>query len=106
MKGEQRKGSPLLTAHVSIQSTNGYIGPDSDSEVYAAAVAFVQRHSTAIRRQLAQQELSASEKTLIGCRTTWSYWNGKRNERQQVLSRAMSAQLKLLRNDHDTSRNG
>ena len=64
MKGEQRKGSPLLTAHVSIQSTNGYIGPDSDSEVYAAAVAFVQRHSTAIRRQLAQQELSASEKDL------------------------------------------
>lgn len=64
MKGEQSKGSPLLTAYVSIQSTNGYIGPDSDSAVYASAVAFVQRHSTAIRRQLAQQELSASEKDL------------------------------------------
>lgn len=64
MKGEQSKGSPLLTAYVSIQSTNGYIGPDSDSATYAAAVAFVQRHSNAIRRQLAQQELAAAEKDL------------------------------------------
>lgn len=65
MKGEQSKGSPLLTAYVSIQSTIGYIGPNSDSTVQAAAIAFVQRHSTALRRQLAQQELTASEKDLL-----------------------------------------
>lgn len=65
MKGEQSKGSPLLAAYVSIQSTTGYIGPNSDSTVQAAAIAFVQRHSTALRRQLAQQELTASEKDLL-----------------------------------------
>lgn len=65
MKGEQSKGSPLLTAYVSIQSTTGYIGPNSDSTVQAAAIAFVQRNSTALRRQLAQQELTASEKDLL-----------------------------------------
>ncbi len=69
MKVEQRKGSPLLTAHVAIFTTAGYVGPDSDPKVYAAGEAFVQQHSTAIRRQLAQQELSLAEKALTRART-------------------------------------
>jgi hypothetical protein len=69
VKAEQRKGSPLLTAHVAIFTTAGYIGPNSDANVYAAATAFVQQHSTALRRQLAQQELTEAEKGLARLRT-------------------------------------
>jgi hypothetical protein len=70
MKAEQRKGSPLLTAHVAIFTTQGYVGPNSDAKVYEAATAFVQQHSTALRRQLAQQELTGSrEKGLARLRT-------------------------------------
>jgi hypothetical protein len=68
VKAEQRKGSPLLTAHVAIFTTAGYIGPNSDAKVYAAATAFVQQHSTALRRQLAQQELTEAEKGLARLR--------------------------------------
>ena len=72
MKAEQRKGSPLLTAHVAIFTTQGYVGPNSDAKVYEAATAFVQQHSTALRRQLAQQELTEAEKGLARLRTDQS----------------------------------
>jgi len=64
MKAEQRKGSPLLTAHVAILSTNGFIGPNSDAKIFEAAKAFVQQRNTQLRRQLAEQELSLGEKGL------------------------------------------
>jgi len=69
VKAEQRKGSPLLTAHVAIFTTTGYIGPNSEAKVYEAAQAYVQQHSTALRRQLAQQELTGGEKDLARLRT-------------------------------------
>lgn len=64
MKAEQRKGSPLLTAHVAILATNGFVGPNSDSKVFDAAKSFVQQRSTQLRRQLAEQELTLGEKGL------------------------------------------
>ncbi len=64
MKAEQRKGSPLLTAHVAILATNGFIGPNSDAKIFDAAKAFVQQRSTQLRRQLAEQELTLGEKGL------------------------------------------
>jgi hypothetical protein len=69
VKAEQRKGSPLLTAHVAILTTAGYVGPTSEAAVLDAAKSFVQMHSTAIRRQLAQQELSEAEKGLSRLRS-------------------------------------
>ncbi|MEZ4807360.1 MAG: hypothetical protein R2815_07775 [Flavobacteriales bacterium] len=68
VKAEQRKGSPMLTAHVAILAREGYLGPDSDPGSFEGAKAFVQLHSTAIRRQLAQQELSDAEKGLARLR--------------------------------------
>lgn len=64
MKAEQRKGSPLLTAHVAILATNGFIGPNSEDKVFDAAKAFVQQRCTQLRRQLAEQELTLGEKGL------------------------------------------
>ncbi|HRH70309.1 MAG TPA: hypothetical protein PLB89_12450 [Flavobacteriales bacterium] len=64
MKAEQRKGSPLLTAHVAILATGGFIGPSSDARVFDAAKAFVQQRNTQLRRQLAEQELTLGEKGL------------------------------------------
>ncbi len=58
VKAEQRKNSPLITAHVAILTTAGYVGPTTNERAYEAARAFVQQHSTALRRQLAQQELT------------------------------------------------
>lgn len=64
VKADQRKGSPMLTAQVAILTTAGYVGPDSDPAVLDAAKAFVQLHSTAIRRQLAQKELTDAQRGL------------------------------------------
>ena len=50
VKAEQRKGSPLLTAHVAILTTAGFVGPSSDDKVFDAAQAFVQ---TALQRHCA-----------------------------------------------------
>lgn len=72
VKAEQRKGSPLLTAHVAIMTTQGYVGPGGDAVVLEAAKAYVHRHSTALRRQLAQQELSDAEKGLARLRNDLS----------------------------------
>jgi hypothetical protein len=72
VKAEQRKGSPLLTAHVAILTTQGYVGAGGDPAVLEAAKAFVQRHSTALRRQLAQQELTDAEKGLSRLRNELS----------------------------------
>ena len=64
VKAEQRKGSPLLTAHVAILTRNGWVTTGSDDKVLEGARSFVQQHSTALRRQLAQQELTDAEKGL------------------------------------------
>ncbi len=64
VKAEQFKGSPLLTAHVAIFTKSGFVGPDSDQRIFDGAKAFVQQRSTALRRQLATQELSLAEKGL------------------------------------------
>ncbi len=72
VKAEQRKGSPLLTAHVAFLTSAGYVGPSSDDKIFNGAQAFVQQHSTALRRQLAQQELTDAEKGLARLRTELS----------------------------------
>lgn len=64
VKAEQRKNSANLTAHVAIMTTAGFVGPSSEAAVFEAAKAFVQQRSTALRRQLAEQELSLAEKGL------------------------------------------
>lgn len=94
MKAEQRKGSPLLTAHVAIFTTGGYVGPDSDPKVYAAGEAFVQQHSTALRRQLAQQELSLAEKALARASTELSGLKREKERAEQsvVKSRQKAAE--------------
>lgn len=91
MKAEQRKGSPLLTAHVAIFTTAGYVGPDSDPKVYAAGQAFVQQHSTALRRQLAQQELSLAEKALGRARTELA---GLKREKERAEQSVVKSQQK------------
>jgi len=83
MKAEMRKGSPLLTAHVAIFTIDGYISPNSERRQYEAALAFVQQRSTALRRQLAQQELSNAEKELS--RST-SERDGLTREKERALS--------------------
>ncbi len=62
VKAEQRKGSPSLTAHVAILTRNGWVTTGADEKVLEASRSFVQQHSTALRRQLAQQELTDAEK--------------------------------------------
>ena len=64
MKAEQRKGSPLLTAHVAILTKSGFLGPDSDAKAFEGGKSFVQQRCTQLRRQLAEQELTLGEKGL------------------------------------------
>lgn len=64
VKAEQRKNSPNLTAHVAIMTTAGFVGPASETTVFEGAKSFVQQRSTALRRQLAEQELSLAERGL------------------------------------------
>lgn len=64
VKAEQRKNSPNLTAHVAILTTAGFVGPNSDPRAFDGAKGFVQQRSTALRRQLAEQELSLAERGL------------------------------------------
>lgn len=64
VKAEQRKNSPNLTAHVAILTTAGFVGPNSDPQAFDGAKDFVQQRSTALRRQLAEQELSLAERGL------------------------------------------
>ena len=62
VKAEQRKGAPLLTAHVAVLTTAGWLSPQSEPIRYEAAKSFVQERSTALRRQLAQQALTDAER--------------------------------------------
>ncbi|MCB9164251.1 MAG: hypothetical protein H6592_07430 [Flavobacteriales bacterium] len=64
VKAEQRKNSANLTAHVAILTVDGFVGPSSDAKVFEEARAYVQQQSTALRRQLAEQELSLAERGL------------------------------------------
>lgn len=64
VKAEQRKGQPTVLAHVAIQTTAGFVSPNSEARVYDAGLAFVQQRSTQLRRQLAEQELSLAERGL------------------------------------------
>lgn len=64
VKSEQRKNSPNLTAHVAIMTTAGFVGPNSEARVFEGAKAYVQQRSVALRRQLAEQELSLAERGL------------------------------------------
>lgn len=64
VKAEQRKGSPMLTAHVAIFTRNGWVGPDSDPKVYEAAERFVGERTTVLRRQLAQTAVDKAQNVL------------------------------------------
>lgn len=64
VKAEQRKGSPMLTAHVAIRTREGWLGPDADAKVYDAAERYVSERTTALRRHLAQEALDAGTKQL------------------------------------------
>ncbi|MBX2972214.1 MAG: hypothetical protein KF797_03860 [Flavobacteriales bacterium] len=64
VKAEQRRNSPNLTAHVAIMTTAGFVGPNSEARALDGAKTFVQQRSTALRRQLAEQELSLAERGL------------------------------------------
>lgn len=66
MKAEQRKGSPLLTAHIAILTKSGFLGPESDTKAFEGGKSFVQQRCTQLRRQLAEQELTLGEKGLAG----------------------------------------
>lgn len=68
VKAEQRKGQPSVVAHVAIQTTGGFVSPNSESRVYDGGLAFVQQRSTQLRRQLAEQELSLGERGLAKLR--------------------------------------
>lgn len=61
---EQRRASPFLTAYVAIQTTAGFIAPNSDPTALEAARAFVMQRTNALRRQLVQQELTTAENGL------------------------------------------
>lgn len=64
VKAEQRKGSPMLTLHVAMLTTAGWVGPDSDQRALEGGKAFVRDRCTQLRRQLAQQELTDAERAL------------------------------------------
>lgn len=81
VKAEQRKGSPMLTAHVAILTTAGYVGPSSDERVFEAAKSFVQQRSNDLRRQLAQQELTTAEK---GLRDLQNQLDGLQREKERA----------------------
>ncbi|MEX1132840.1 MAG: hypothetical protein WEC15_06420 [Flavobacteriales bacterium] len=100
MKAESRKGSPLLTAHVAIFTTAGYVGPDSDPKVYAAGQAFVQQHSTALRRQLAQQELNAAEKALGRASTELAGLQRDKERAEQSVVKSQQKAAEDLRNSN------
>lgn len=68
VKAEQRKGQPSVVAHVAIQTTAGFVSPNSEGRVYDGALAFVQQRSTQLRRQLAEQELGLAERGLLKLR--------------------------------------
>lgn len=68
VKAEQRKGQPSVVAHVAIQTTGGFVSPNSEGRVYDGGLAFVQQRSTQLRRQLAEQELSLGERGLAKLR--------------------------------------
>lgn len=72
MKADQRKGMPFVVAHVAILTTQGWVGPDSEARAFDAAKAYVQDQSTLLRRQLAQQEVTAAEKALSRLNTELS----------------------------------
>jgi hypothetical protein len=97
VKAEQRKGAQLLTAHVAILTTQGYLGPTGEARAVAAATAFVQQHSTALRRQLVQQELADAEKGLARLRSELSALQGsKRNEVTASPSEEGTKELNVL----------
>lgn len=68
MKAEQRKNSPLLTAHVAILTKDGFISPSSDPKAFEAAKSFVEQRCTQLRRQLATRELTLAERGLATLR--------------------------------------
>lgn len=68
VKAEQRKGQPSVMAHVAIETTGGFVSPNSESRVYDGGLAFVVQRSTHLRRQLAEQELSLAERGLARLR--------------------------------------
>lgn len=68
VKADQRKGSPLITAHVAFLTKKGWLAPGGDEQALEGGKAFVQQHSTALRRQLAQQELTTAESALVRLR--------------------------------------
>ncbi|MBL7950317.1 MAG: hypothetical protein JNM62_01240 [Flavobacteriales bacterium] len=68
VKAEQRKGQPSVVAHVAIETTSGFVSPNSEGRIYDGGLAFVQQRSTQLRRQLAEQELSLGERGLAKLR--------------------------------------
>ena len=64
VKAEQRKGNPMVTAHVAIFTKAGWLGPEDEAKAYEAATAFVQERSTELRRRIAQETLEKGEKAL------------------------------------------
>jgi len=81
VKAEQRKGVPMLTAHVAVLTREGWMAPSSDPRAFEAAKAFVQERSTLLRRQLAQQELTQAEK---GLARLISELNGLQREKERA----------------------
>lgn len=66
VKADQRKGSPVVTAHVAVLSKAGWLGPDSDARAYDAAGSYVQDRSTELRRRIAELALENAEEQLVG----------------------------------------
>lgn len=83
VKAEQRKGSPMLTLHVAMLTSLGWVGPDSDQREFDGGKAFVQERCTQLRRQLAQQELTDAERALARMNNELS---GLQRERERAAS--------------------
>jgi DNA repair exonuclease SbcCD ATPase subunit len=102
VKAEQHKGGPLLTAHVAFLTTAGFVGPSSDDKVFSGAQAFVQTRSTALRRQLAQQELTEAEKGLARLRTDLSNLQREKERAETSIEKSTQKAAEAVTEQEDT----
>jgi hypothetical protein len=64
VKADQPKGLRMVTAHVAVLTTSGFVGPDSPELELTAARAYVEQRSVVLKRQLAQSALEKGQKDL------------------------------------------
>lgn len=65
IRAEQPKGYAWTTAHIAVQTTNGFVGPDAPERERMACEAYVQQRAVTFQRQLAQAALEKGERDLL-----------------------------------------